>query len=343
VGGGGAVRVNEIYKRISKKHSITVVCGQYPNAEDYTDGNINFHFAGTNKNNYILSTLSYALKAARFLKGNKNNFDIVIEDFAPYNPIFSFLQRKNAIVQLHQKEGVRHLKKYGLLGSLFFLIENLYPRLFQNFITISEMSKEKFGLTGNVVIIANGFDSSLLSVKISEQNYILYLGRFHINQKGIDTVSEALKYTKHSLVLAGSGKDELKVREMFREYINSGIVAIVGFVTGAKKIDFLRNCIFMIMPSRYEGQPLSIIEAAACGKPVIVSDIPELRYVVDAGFGISFKTGDAYDLAEKMKYLHENEALRREMGNRGREYAKNYTWDTIAAKFEEFLLKCMKK
>jgi len=67
VGGGGAVRVYEIYKRLADRHYITIVCGKYPEAKDYEEGNLRFHFVGTSKNNYVLSTFSYAVKAAQFL------------------------------------------------------------------------------------------------------------------------------------------------------------------------------------------------------------------------------------------------------------------------------------
>jgi len=100
----------------------------------------------------------------------------------------------------------------------------------------------------------------------------------------------------------------------------------------------MRKCLFLVAPSRYEGQPLTVIEAAACGKPVIVSDIPELRYAVDAGFALSFRTGYARDLAEKMGLLLHDRSLRQEMGIRAREYAKNFTWDRIAEEYEKYLL-----
>jgi glycosyltransferase involved in cell wall biosynthesis len=69
-----------------------------------------------------------------------------------------------------------------------------------------------------------------------------------------------------------------------------------------------------------------------------VSNIPELRYVVDAGFGISFKSGDSKDLAEKMKFLLEDESLRKKMGEKGRKFAKNLTWDRIAEEYEKYLI-----
>jgi glycosyltransferase involved in cell wall biosynthesis len=100
----------------------------------------------------------------------------------------------------------------------------------------------------------------------------------------------------------------------------------------------MKNCSLFVMPSRYEGQPVTTLEAAAFGKPIIVSDIPELGYVVDAGFGLSFRTGDAEDLARKIDYLMANEQLRQEMGRRAKEYARHFTWDRVADQYERFLM-----
>jgi glycosyltransferase involved in cell wall biosynthesis len=119
---------------------------------------------------------------------------------------------------------------------------------------------------------------------------------------------------------------------------NSGNIEWVGAVRGNEKTGFLGNAQFLVVPSRFEGQGIVVLEEAACGKAVIVSDIPELSYAVDAGFGISFKTGEAGDLAEKMKLLVGNEALRKGMGQRGIEFARRFTWDIITEEYELFLL-----
>ncbi len=82
----------------------------------------------------------------------------------------------------------------------------------------------------------------------------------------------------------------------------------------------------------------NLLEAAALGKPVIVSDIPELHYAVEAGFGLSFKSEDPCDLAKKIEFLLANEGLRKEMGRKAKEYAKDFTWDKIADEYEGFLI-----
>ncbi len=91
------------------------------------------------------------------------------------------------------------------------------------------------------------------------------------------------------------------------------------------------------MPSRFEGQGIVALEVAALGKPLIVSDIPELRYVVENGFGISFRSGDVKSLKQAIEYMLSNETLIIEMGKKGRQYARQFTWDRIAEEYERYL------
>jgi glycogen(starch) synthase len=337
VSGGAAVRAYELYRRLAERHEITIVCGKYPGASDYTEGGLSVRFVGSAGNSYVMSTFCYAAKAVSYIKAHAAKFDVVVEDFAPYNPVFSFLWRRDAVLQLHQREGSRHLKKYPVFGILFYLIEKFYHNFFTNVVTISEMNKTAFGLGAGGRVISNGFDGALLERGAEESDYILFLGRLHINQKGLDILRDACRAAGGKLIIAGRGKDEAGVRSLFSDEVKAGSVELAGFVSGDAKADLLCKCLFMVAPSRYEGQPLTVVEAAACGKPVIVSDIPELRYAVDAGFGLSFRTGDASDLADKMNFLLQDRAVRREMGKNAREYARNFTWDRIAEEYENYL------
>jgi glycosyltransferase involved in cell wall biosynthesis len=339
VGGGGAVRVYEIYKRLAKSHLITVVCGKYPGAHNYNEGNLGFHFVGTNKKNYVLSTFSYAPKAMIFLYRHRKNADIVIEDFSPYNPLLSkFIVNKPLVLQIHHREGINLFNRYFVFGCPFILAEAYYPKLFRNVICVSEESKRKFNIK-NAAIIPNGIDPKLFDVLSSDGDYISYVGRLQVHNKGLDTLVKAMDLINSKLIIAGRGKDKLKLKSLVRRSGASDKVELIGYLSDSKKIEFLANSKIVVIPSRYEGQAIVVLEAAACGKPVIVSDIPELRYAVNAGFGISFRTGSAKDLAEQITYLLKNPALRKNMGQKAREFAKNYTWDKIAEEYERFLTK----
>lgn len=339
VAGGGAVRVHEIYRRLAVRHDITVVCGAYPGAENHDEDNVHYRFEGTKSSSYVLSTFYYAVRAARYIKNYAAEYDIVVEDFASYNPVFSFIWNKNAVIQLHQREGLRHLKKYAVFGIPFFLIEKFYHLFFRNAVPESEMGRDSYRLRGRIEVIPNGFDAKLLGLEPEEGDYALFLGRLHMNQKGLDTLHNAMPFLSCKLLIAGRGKDELSVKALFRNAVISGRARFTGYVQGKDKEELFRKCLFVVIPSRYEGQPVTIVEAAACGKPVIVSDIPELKYAVDAGFGLSYKAGNSKDLAEKINFLFRNVSRRREMGLRAREYSRQFTWDKIADEYEKFLIR----
>lgn len=75
------------------------------------------------------------------------------------------------------------------------------------------------------------------------------------------------------------------------------------------------------LPTRYkEGLPRLLVEAGACGRPVVTTDIPGCRLIVRNGEnGQMIPPGDVDALAEALKMLIQNPALRRKMGQRGRE------------------------
>jgi glycosyltransferase involved in cell wall biosynthesis len=116
-----------------------------------------------------------------------------------------------------------------------------------------------------------------------------------------------------------------------------GRVKYSGFVSGQEKKELFAGARVVVLPSRHEAHPVSVLEAMACGKAVLVSDIPELRYIGDNGIGLTFRSGSSQDLFEKLSLLLENTGLRRTLGDKGRVYASGLLWDEIALKFERFL------
>ncbi len=80
------------------------------------------------------------------------------------------------------------------------------------------------------------------------------------------------------------------------------------------------NAAVVVLPSYREGLPVSLLEAGACGKPIIATDVPGCREVVRHRVnGLLIPPRNAIALADAIVLLLENPELRHELGRRGRE------------------------
>jgi len=100
-----------------------------------------------------------------------------------------------------------------------------------------------------------------------------------------------------------------------------GIIEVHGFTSDISEV-FSRSNI-VILPSYREGLPKVLMEAAACGRPVITTDVPGCRDAIEANkTGILVRVKDSQSLADAIKKLIENKSLRVVMGKAGRELAE---------------------
>jgi glycosyltransferase involved in cell wall biosynthesis len=93
----------------------------------------------------------------------------------------------------------------------------------------------------------------------------------------------------------------------------------------------------LINPSLSESFGMTVIEAMACGKPVIVTRVGGMQETVQHGKnGLLVRPGDATDLAEAILYLLHDDALRAAMGRASRKRAAElYSWEAVVAKWLE--------
>ena len=83
---------------------------------------------------------------------------------------------------------------------------------------------------------------------------------------------------------------------------------------------------------------LSCLEAAACGKPVVVTDLPWGRTRQEAGITMCYRTSDIGDLTEKIRALLESSEYRSEVGERARRAVMEaYSYDSVASRVEEMM------
>ncbi len=344
--GGAGVRAYEIYRRLKGRHNITLLCMKYPGAKEGETEGLRQMFAGIESKSLAKSVLAYTLHAANFVRKNGNTFDVIVENFLPSTPFFSrFLTRTPVVLQIQGVMERHSLRKFNPLYSVpMYLAERFYPGLHDRFIFVSDITREKVmsrvrGKGAFCHVIPNGVSEELLGAVPAEDDYILFFSRIDIYTKGLDVLVKAFErlsaaYPEMRLVLAGYAFDRFDA--LVSDYPPSlrDRIEYAGFVTGDEKVRLLSRAKIVVLPSRHESAPISILEAAACGKPVIVSDIPELDFVRKERFGLSFPSGSPRELSEKMAMLLEDGKERERLGRRGRDFSRAFLWDHIAEQFE---------
>jgi glycosyltransferase involved in cell wall biosynthesis len=123
---------------------------------------------------------------------------------------------------------------------------------------------------------------------------------------GVDVISRAFMQALEKdetirLMLYGKGSEEQKIREILSDAEAAGKVYYGGFANLEDLPDIYRSADVYLSASHSDGSSVSLMEALACGKPVLVSDIPSNQeWIVPGKAGWLFKDGDANDLADKM-------------------------------------------
>lgn len=223
----------------------------------------------------------------------------------------------------------------SLLGSLavarmisYHRKEQTWTRKVTKFIALTDFTRQKFiegGLPAEKIIVKPncyaGFTGGEES-KTRQRHGALFVGRLS-KEKGVSTLLKASEKIKFPLAIIGDGTLEKSVLSARNKYISTK-----GWLQPHEVSKAMGEAAFLVMPSEcYETFGLVVIEAFAHGLPVIASRLGAMAELVQDGVtGLHFTPGDAYDLAEKMQWLHDHPQQASAMGNNARKiYLKKYT------------------
>ena len=168
---------------------------------------------------------------------------------------------------------------------------------------------------------------------LEKENFVLYIGRLD-SLKGVHYLIKAFKsikkeHTKLKLVIAGSGDFEPYLRKIAQDTRDILFIGYVDSLT-IKKLLY-ENCFTVVVPSIYETFPMVVLEAMACSKPVIASNVGGIRSMIKHGKnGFLVKPKDVRGLEIFINKLYEDRDLRRKMGMFGRKLLeKEFTVDKM--------------
>lgn len=190
--------------------------------------------------------------------------------------------------------------------------------------------------------IPNGVDlSALTDVRpisgVGDRPFVLFLGRI-VPEKQVHVLIQAFARLKgdFQLLVAGSSSHSDEYVEMVNRLATADErVTMLGSRYGAEKAWLLRNAAVFVQPSTIEGQPIALLEALACDRLTIVSDIPENVEVVtlqgDKLYGLTFRTGDVDDLTRKLKLALSPDSRPIDAPPVGKLVQSRYDWGRIAA------------
>lgn len=168
---------------------------------------------------------------------------------------------------------------------------------------------------------------------------IFAAGSLEVPYKGFDILISATKCVIEKghdvrLRIAGTGRYEGELRALAARLGIADVVTFRGRLTRQDVLAEMSLCDLYLQPSRTEGLPKAIVEAFACGAPVIASrvgGIPELvpdKYLVEPG--------NIEQLAERINQLLVERHMLPEMSRRNRAVAEDYISDRLEARRLQF-------
>ena len=206
------------------------------------------------------------------------------------------------------------------------------------------MSRSGYGVNPEkVVVIPNGVDTDLFTPvdkPITSNPYVLYSGRLDA-RKGVEDFVSCARYVcrekpEVKFVVAGDGPLSTNMKRWVHTANLAANFRFTGFVNQKTLLQYYREASVYVLPSFYEGMPLTLLEAMSCGTPCIATNVPgSSEVVINNVTGFLVSPGNPSQLAEATLKLLKDEQLRKEMGMKARKRVlEYYDWNITVDKLE---------
>ncbi len=172
-------------------------------------------------------------------------------------------------------------------------------------------------------------------------DYILAVGRI-IRDRGLHRLIEAFRGVPGDvrLVIVGAESPRTAYTDELREMADERVV-FTGEVFGRALEDLYTNCAAYVLASTVEGLPITVCEAMAHGRPMVLSGIPENREV-GGDAAVYFTPHDINELRSQLQVVLEDRDLQAELSARGLERAREtFNWDRVAEQVEAYYLRVL--
>ncbi|MXW06149.1 MAG: glycosyltransferase family 4 protein [Gemmatimonadetes bacterium] len=368
--GGAEVHLHETFSRIAAwGNEVALLCSRFPGAaeSERIDGIDVIRHGGK---------WTFNLTAPWYYRRHlaQRSFDVVIEDINKIPALLPwFLDGPPLMVLLHHLFGTTFYREINpVLATYLYFMERLIPRVYRRclFEAVSESTRDELVRMGvaadRISVVHNGLDSRFLDAANTgataaqeqkdapaapdrkEPGLVIYLGRLK-KYKNVDHLIQAMAIVREEvpdarLVIVGTGDRRRALEALTRSTGLDDAVRFTGFVSEEEKLRLLTRAEVAAYPSSKEGWGITVIEANACGVPVVAARVSGLRdAVVDGETGVLVPLGDREAMARALiDLLHDREKRERLAGNAVAR-SRLYTWENTARQTLQMIRRSMEE
>lgn len=245
------------------------------------------------------------------------------------------------VMELHQSKLFHHqYNRSGLMGladKYRAMMDEKLVRKFDRFVVLTEEDAQMWGEMPNIRVIPNAANFIADSYSDCSAKRVIAVGRLDY-QKSFDRlilVWEKVHEKMPDWRLDIFGQGEWK--EMLQQMIDErGLQDVVKLNAPTKNIgrEYAESSM-LVMSSHYEGFPMVMIEAMACGLPAVCFDFKcgPRDIIVEGENGVIVPDGDIEGLAEAMIRLMKDEELRKRMGENAKRVVETYSEEKVMSKW----------
>ena len=227
------------------------------------------------------------------------------------------------------------------------LFKECIPKL-DEYIVLSNHDKEMYKKDMNVRTRVIYNPRSFVSDEHSslKNKKFLSAGRFHY-QKGFDLLIEsfsefAKKDDEWTLTIVGEGEDKDKIKDLIDKYKLNDRVKLDPFTDNIKS--YFMDSSILLLPSRWEGMPMIVLESLSMGVPIISYDITAVEASITNNYnGIIVEKYDTHKFSEAMLKLSSSPDKIKEMGANALKKSEEFDIEIIAKEWNDMFNNLVKK
>ena len=366
--GGAEVHLHETFSRIAAwGNEVTLLSSRFPGAaeSEQIDGIDVIRHGGKWTFN-LTAPWYYRRRLAH------RSFDVVIEDINKIPALLPwFLDGPPLMVLLHHLFGTTFYREINpMLATYLYFMERLIPRVYRRclFEAVSESTRDELVRMGvaadRISVVHNGLDPRFMEAGNigapadpdrkgapaasgrKEPGLVIYLGRLK-KYKNVDHLIQAMAIVREEvpearLMIVGTGDRRPALEALTRSMGLDDAVRFTGFVSEEEKLRLLTRAEVAAYPSSKEGWGITVIEANACGVPVVAARVPGLRdAVVDGETGVLVPLGDREAMARALIDLLRDREKRDRLAGNAVARSRLYTWENTARQTLQVIRRAM--